>query len=122
MEILQYGDRFPSPGKTFTYEVIGPICRLFDRETLEYPHCRIEWKDSRGSGKAPSWRRQGRRLVADIAARKYPSYAVQIVGGKDIIHLTLFGSELDQEFQDWWYSKTPYLRRIDQGQVDSLAA
>jgi len=112
VKTLEYGDRIYSPGGSYTYEVIGLVCPLYDREKLDYPHCRIEWKDCRGNGKAPAWNRQGKRFVVDIATRKHPSYAVRICGTRDIINLTLFWLELNKEDQEWWYSKTPYLKKI----------
>ena len=120
--LLEYGDIIYSPGCAFPYRVIGPVCRLFDRETLEYPHCRIEWKDCRGNGKAPSWRRQGKRFVADLATKKHPSYGVELIGCSDIIHLTLFSKKLTEEEQDWWYPKALHLQRFDQGQETVKAA
>ena len=70
--IHEYGKKIRSPGGSFVYEVQGPVCRLYDREELPWPCCSLQWR-----GKQPSWRRIGRRFIADIAARRCPSYAVR---------------------------------------------
>lgn len=99
---------FQSPGAHLTYRVIGPCCRLFDREQLPWPCCRIQWR-----GKEPSWRRIGKRLIADIATRRSPSYCVEIVGqayhGEPFV-TTLYTVRFDQELQNWWYTKTAHLQ------------
>lgn len=97
------GQIFSSPGGHFSYQVIGPCCRLFDREELPWPCCRLDWH-----GKEPSWRRVGRRFTADVAAKKYPSYSVKILDGrraKDEFVITLYLVKLSEAEQDWWYSK-----------------
>jgi hypothetical protein len=102
---LQYGDIIQSPGCHFTYRVIGPCCRLFDRETLPWPSCRIEWRS-----KQPSWRRVGKQLVVDMATRNSPSYSVEIVGqeGKrEPIAVTLYGVKFSPEQREWWHSRKP---------------
>lgn len=100
---LQYGQTFQSPGCHFTYRVIGPCCRLFDREELPWPCCRLQWR-----GKEPSWRRIGKRFVLDLATRNSPSYAVEVVGqeyaGRMLI-VTLYSVKLPQPVREWWYSK-----------------
>lgn len=107
---LQHGDTFTSLGGHFTYRVIGPCCRLFDREELPWPCCRIEWR-----GKEPSWRRVGRRFVPDMAARNAPSYTVEIVGQgeTDFLILTLYWVKLPQPIRDWWYSRHTHHSKAD---------
>ena len=103
--MLQPGDVLQSPGGSFSYEVLGPCCRLYDREELPWPCCRLSWR-----GKEPSWRRVGPRLVADMAVRRYPSYSVI---GRDRHGCTWetvatdFTSLLPRELARWWYAKTP---------------
>lgn len=98
-----YGQIFYSPGGHFTYRVIGPCCRLFDREELPWPCCRLEWR-----GKEPSWRRVGRRFVPDLATRNSPSYAVEVLGqeysGRFLV-VTLYAVKLSQPLKQWWYAK-----------------
>ena len=62
-ELLETGSIHTSPGGQYSFRVIGPCCRLFDREELPWPCCRLAWRS-----KEPSWRRVGRRFVADLAA------------------------------------------------------
>lgn len=94
---------FQSPGAHLTYRVIGPCCRLFDREQLPWPCCRIQWR-----GKEPSWRRIGRRFVVDLSSRRFPSYCVEIVGqgyrGEPFV-TTLYTAKLSPEEQNWWHTK-----------------
>ncbi|WP_256995581.1 hypothetical protein [Halomicronema hongdechloris] len=97
------GHVFQSPGAHLTYRVIGPCCRLFDRETLPWPCCRLQWHS-----KEPSWRRIGRRFVADIATKRYPSYCVEILGQSyrtAPFVTTLYTVSLDPQLQDWWHSR-----------------
>lgn len=97
------GQIFYSPGGHFSYQVIGPCCRLFDREELPWPCCRLDWH-----GKEPSWRRVGKRFTADMATRKYPSYCVKVLDGRrarDELVITLYLVKLSEAEQDWWYSK-----------------
>lgn len=100
---LQHGQLFVSQGGHFTYRVIGPCCRLFDREELPWPCCRLQWR-----GKEPSWRRIGRRLVPDMATKNSPSYCVEVVGqeysGRSMV-VTLYSIKLPQPVREWWYSK-----------------
>lgn len=94
---------FQSPGCHFTYRVIGPCCRLFDREQLPWPCCRLQWR-----GKEPSWRRIGRRFVVDMATRRYPSYSVEIVGqaeAADCVVMTVYTQPLSAEMRNWWYAR-----------------
>lgn len=99
-----HGHIFSSPGGHFTYRVIGACCRLFDREQLPYPCCRIEWR-----GKEPSWRRIGRRFIVDLATRNSPSYSVEIVGREahEPIIMTLYWCKLPQPLKEWWHSSKP---------------
>jgi hypothetical protein len=102
---FKHGHLFFSPGCHFSYRVIGSCCRLFDRETLPYPCCRIEWR-----GKEPSWRRIGKRFIADLATRNSPSYSVEIVGqapSSEPIVLTLYSVKLPQPLKEWWFSLKP---------------
>jgi hypothetical protein len=102
---LEYGDVIQSPGCHFTYRVIGPCCRLFDRETLPWPCCRLEWRS-----KEPSWRRVGKRFIADMATRRSPSYSVEIIGqeGKrEAIVITLYAVKLTPAQREWWHSRKP---------------
>ncbi len=102
---LEAGDIIQSPGCHFTYRIIGPCCRLFDRGTLPWPSCRIEWHS-----KQPSWRRVGKQLIADMATRNSPSYSVEIVGqeGKrNPIVITLYGVKFAAEHREWWHSRKP---------------
>ena len=78
-DLLEPGSVHTSPGGQYSFRVIGPCCRLFDREELPWPCCRLAWRS-----KEPSWRRIGRRFVPDLAARRCPSYAVELLqpGGR----------------------------------------
>ena len=100
---LHHGQVFSSPGGHFSYRVIGACCRLFDREQLPWPCCRLEWR-----GKEPSWRRVGRRLIVDLATRNHPSYTVEILGltpPEEPIVITLYYVNLSEPIQNWWHSK-----------------
>ncbi|MEO0519244.1 MAG: hypothetical protein AAF171_18290 [Cyanobacteria bacterium P01_A01_bin.116] len=106
------GHIFQSPGAHLTYRVVGPCCRLYDREQLPWPSCRIQWHS-----KEPSWRRIGRRFITDMATRKHPSYCVEIVGQSyrsDPVVMTLYTETLSAERKDWWHTK-----RIDTKQMDA---
>lgn len=107
---LQPGQIFSSPGGSFKYRVIGAVCRLYDREQLPYPCCRLCWK-----GKEPFWNRIGRRFVADIGAKRSPSYCVQLVDYPEAepFLMTLHWMKLIPEQQEWWYTKR--LHHIDKG-------
>ena len=99
------GSEHTSPGGQYSFRVLGPCCRLFDREELPWPCCRLAWRS-----KEPSWRRVGRRLVADLASRRCPSYAVELLqpGSRPTTTvLTLFSLRLSAPLQEWWYSKQP---------------
>ena len=103
--LLEPGSEHTSPGGHYSYRVLGPCCRLFDREELPWPCCRLAWRS-----KEPSWRRVGRRFVADLAARRCPSYAVELLqpGARSTrTVITLFPIRLAPVFQEWWYSKLP---------------
>lgn len=103
--VLVTGTEQTSPGGQYSYRVLGPCCRLFDREELPWPCCRLAWRS-----KEPSWRRVGRRFVADLAARRCPSYAVELLqpGARPTrTVITLFSQRLTAELQEWWYSKQP---------------
>lgn len=101
---LLSGALVSSPGGHFTYRIVGPCCRLYDREQLPWPCCRIEWRS-----KEPSWRRIGKRFVPDMATRNSPSYSVEIVGaenkGGEPLVVTLYPVRLSPEMREWWHSK-----------------
>ncbi|WP_404787687.1 hypothetical protein [Altericista sp. CCNU0014] len=100
---LPSGSILHSPGGQFRYRIIGPCCRLFDREQLPWPCCRIQWHS-----KEPSWRRIGNRFVADMAAKRYPSYSVELVGYENTAEptlLTLYTDRLLPQTLDWWYAR-----------------
>ena len=103
--LMEHGSIYPSEGGQYSFRVIGPCCRLFDREELPWPCSRLAWKS-----KEPSWRRIGCRFVADMAAKRCPSYAVEILqpGTKPTkTVLTLFSRRFSSDMQEWWYSKHP---------------
>lgn len=99
---LKPGQIFKSPGGTFKYRVVGTCCRLYDRSCLPYPCCRLCWR-----GKEPFWNRIGKRFVPDIAAKRSPSYCVQLVDYPEAepFVMTLYWLKLSPEQQQWWYSK-----------------
>ena len=102
-DLLDHGSIHSSIGGQFSYRVLGPCCRLYDREDLPWPCCRLAWK-----GREPSWKRVGKRLVPDIAAQRCPSYSVEIIqpGVKSSITiLTSYSERLDSNLEEWWYSK-----------------
>ncbi|NJR64783.1 MAG: hypothetical protein HC772_04775 [Leptolyngbyaceae cyanobacterium CRU_2_3] len=100
---LEAGQIFQSFGGHFTYQVIGPCCRLFDREELPWPCCRIQWHT-----KEPSWRRIGKRFVPDIATKSSPSYCVEVLGqessGRAFV-VTLYAVKLSQPLKEWWHTQ-----------------
>ena len=101
--IHEHGKKIRSPGGSFVYEVMGPVCRLFDRDELPWPSCSLVWR-----GKQPSWRRIGRRFIADIAARRCPSYAVRASDATGRVWeevITLYQHRLNPEEKAWWYGK-----------------
>jgi hypothetical protein len=100
---LPSGSIVHSPGGQFRYRIIGPCCRLFDREQLPWPCCRIQWHS-----KEPSWRRIGNRFVADMAAKRYSTYSVELMGYENVPEptlLTLYTDRLSPQVQDWWYTR-----------------
>ena len=107
-DLLEHGSIHSSIGGQFSYRVLGPCCRLYDREELPWPCCRLSWR-----GREPSWKRTGKRLVPDIAAQKCPSYSVEIIqpGVKSTkTILTSYSERLDSNLEEWWYSKRPRSR------------
>jgi len=91
-EFFKTGSVQSSYGGQYSYRVIGPCCRLYDREELPWPCSRLAWRS-----KEPSWRRIGSRFVADMASRKCPSYSVQILepGSKPVeTVITFFFKEI----------------------------
>jgi hypothetical protein len=108
---LQHGQVFYSPGGHFCYRVIGPCCRLFDREELPWPCCRLQWR-----GKEPSWRRIGRRFVPDLATQNSPSYCVEVVGQEHTTRsfiVTLYSVKLTSPLREWWHSKKPQQQTVE---------
>jgi hypothetical protein len=102
---MSSGKWLKSPGGSFAYRVLGPVCRLYDREELPWPCCRLGWRT-----KEPSWNRVGKRFVADIAASRCPSYAVLAVdqwGNEWTQVLTLYNHRLNWVEKDWWITKKP---------------
>ena len=103
--MLDSGTTFRSPGGSFAYVVQGPVCRLYDRDELPWPCCRLQWK-----GKEPSWNRVGRRFVADLGSNRFPSYSVM---GIDRQGNTWEAVQTDPTYplskaeKAWWYAKTP---------------
>ncbi len=97
------GHIFHSPGAHLTYRIVGPCCRLYDRDQLPWPCCRLQWR-----GKEPSWRRIGRRFIVDLSTRRHPSYCVEIVGqgyrGEAFV-TTLYTVTLSSDLQSWWHTK-----------------
>ena len=111
--LLDHGSVHTSPGGQYSFRVIGPCCRLYDREELPWPCCRLAWRS-----KEPSWRRVGRRFVADMASRRCPSYSVELLqpGSRPTITvLTLFPQRFSSDMQEWGYSRRP--RSLDPGNL-----
>ena len=103
--LLEHGSIHPSEGGHYSYRIIGPCCRLFDREELPWPCSRLAWRS-----KEPSWRRIGSRFVPDIAARRCPSYSIELLqpGSKPACTvLTLFSKRFTPSMREWWYSRHP---------------
>jgi len=99
--MLVHGKKIRSHGGSFVYEVLGPVCRLYDREELPWPSCSLQWR-----GKQPSWNRQGKRFVPDLAASRCASYAVKaqdLWGSSWSQELTLYDQRLGKEEKNWWY-------------------
>ena len=103
--MLASGTTFDSPGGSFSYVIIGPVCRLYDREQLPWPICSLQWR-----GKAPSWKRIGCRFVGDIAVKRFPSYAVRGIdrhGSTWTDVVTDYTYRLPSAVKRWWYANTP---------------
>jgi len=104
-QVLPKGAAFKSEGGRFGYRVVGPICRLYDREELPWPSCSLQWH-----GKQPSWNRIGPRLVPDMAAARCPSYQVEGVdayGNTWQMPMTLYSEKLTKAMKHWWITKKP---------------
>jgi hypothetical protein len=112
---LQHGQVFFSPGCHFSYRVIGPCCRLFDREQLPWPCCRLQWR-----GKEPSWRRIGKRFIVDLSTKNHPSYSVEILGQglQEPIVITLYAVNLPDAIRHWWHSDRPLVTASPHWLVD----
>jgi len=96
------GQWLRSPGGGFAYRVLGPCCRLYDREELPWPCCRLSWR-----GKEPSWNRVGRRFVPDLAASRSPSYSVEGMdqwGVRWFQVMTIYHVRLEPAVKRWWVS------------------
>lgn len=115
--MLKSGDIFPSKGGSFTFQVIGAICRLYDREQLPYPCCRISWM-----GKEPFWNRVGKRFVPDIACKRHPSYRVRLLDGKLEFDYTDFTHTLSVQEKAWWYTLTRKDKNVCLSEVYDEAA
>lgn len=103
--VLVEGQILHSPGGTFAYQVIGPCCRLYDREQLPWPSCSINWL-----GKQPSWRRVGRRFILDVGTKNHPTYVVRLLGQESTaepILLTLYSIDLSTAEKEWWHGRKP---------------
>ena len=114
------GHIFESLGAHMTYRVIGPCCRLYDRDQLPWPCCRIQWRS-----KEPSWRRIGTRYTVDMATRQHPSYCVEIVGQSyrsEPITMTLYTVQMSRELQNWWHPKRVEARLLETPTETVIAA
>jgi hypothetical protein len=113
---LPQGTVFRSPGGQFAYRTIGACCLLYDREQLPWPCCSLEWR-----GKQPSWRRVGRRLIPDIAAKGHPCYVVEIldIPGSRVVK-PLYWVTLSPERADWWYTRLTPPRDRPDGELERL--
>lgn len=104
-QIIPQGSAFKSHGGRFGYRVIGPVCRLYDREELPWPSCSLTWK-----GKQPSWNRIGTRFIPDMAAARCPSYQVEGVdayGNTWTQSITLYEEKLTKDLKHWWITRKP---------------
>ena len=72
--LLSTGTIVKSSGQSFSYQILGAICRLYDREELPYSGCRLQWR-----GKEPSWNHVGKRFVIDMSTRHKASYQVYLL-------------------------------------------
>lgn len=119
-QLIPHGAVFKSPGGRFSYQVLGPCCRLYDRAELPWPSCRLSWK-----GKQPSWRRIGPRFVPDLAASRCPSYSV--IGWdawgtrwEDVV--TIYHEQLAPELRQWWHTRKPHAKEAPPLRAEFLAA
>ena len=103
--LLEHGSVHASPGGQYSFRVIGPCCRLFDREELPWPCCRLAWRS-----KEPSWRRVGADLCQIWLPGVAPHIRLSCSSRALALHLrllTLFSMRLTPELQEWWYSRLP---------------
>lgn len=100
---LPYGAAIRSPGGSFIYHVLGPVCMLYDREELPWPCCSLAWR-----GKQPSWRRVGKRFIPDLGCSRSPAYAVRgedAWGSEWTQVLVLYQERLTRDEKHWWYTR-----------------
>tara|TARA_B100001173_G_scaffold307745_2_gene316819 strand:+ start:819 stop:1163 length:345 start_codon:yes stop_codon:yes gene_type:complete len=103
--MLENGKKIRSYGGNFIYEIVGPVCVLYDREELPWPSCSLQWK-----GKQPSWNRNGKRFVPDIAASRCGAYAVfaqDLWGATWTQVLVFYDQRLSKREKRFWYWKGP---------------
>ena len=104
-DFFKNGTIMSSYGGQYSYKVIGPCCRLYDREELPWPCSRLAWRS-----KEPSWRRIGARFVADMASEKPIIFSsnfrtrIKTYRNSNYPLLKKFSSEI----QEWWYSKNQH--------------
>lgn len=99
------GKRVRSFGGSFVYEILGPCCRLYDKEELPWPSCSLQWR-----GKQPSWNRIGPRFVPDMATMRCPNYAVKgwdHYGNEWQQVLSFYDEPLSSIEKKWWTWKGP---------------
>lgn len=105
MHPLPPGKYIRSHGGLFCYVILGPVCRLYDREELPWPSCSCQWK-----GKQPSWNRVGKRFIPDMATSRCPSYSVigvDIDGNTWTDIYTMYEVRLTKNEKDWWVTRKP---------------
>ncbi|HAW77948.1 MAG TPA: hypothetical protein DCW74_19700 [Alteromonas australica] len=103
--MLKPGKKIRSHGGNFVYEILGPVCILYDREELPWPCCSLKWR-----GKQPYWNRQGKRFVPDLAASRCGAYAVSaqdLWGNSWEQVLILYDQRLHKKEKEFWYWKGP---------------
>ena len=85
---LSPGTVFQSPGGSFTYKVIGAVCRLYDKK---------DWD---------GWDGEGNRFVADFGSKNHESYCVTLIDeystNSEMIFTFAFRG-MDEELKKWWF-------------------